>query len=492
MKRVLTARFMHETNTFSRVATDMALIRRRDFHLENEIPEAFRGTRSAFGATFEAADKFGWSLVHPVSANPKQTGIVTDEAFERITAMILDAVNNKGPIDGVLLHLHGAMVSESHEDAEGEFLSRLRQRLGPEVPIVVTLDLHANVTHRMAANASALIAYRTYPHIDQHERAWQGAELLERAMQREIRPKTVIARRPMIYGLDHGRTQRGPMAELIARGEALEQSGEALAVSICAGFSRANIHDVGPSVTVTVDGSPGRGQAIAEEFMDHAWETRDFTTVKLLPIAEAVALARKGKSGDKPLVVADYTDNPGGGGYGDATAFLKGLVEAGIDSVAFHAICDPEAVQDGMRAGVGTKTTLTLGGKTDSAMGGGPLALSGEVVCLTNGRFIAYGPMGGGVERDYGPSMVFRVGGIDIIVITNNGQAVDLGQFTSLGIDPTRYRTVAVKSMELFRAAFEPIARAVVLVDTGALCSEIYTPELFTRVRRPIWPLDTM
>jgi microcystin degradation protein MlrC len=490
LKRILTARFMHETNTFSREPTDMAMIRRRDYHLENEIPEAFRGTRSAFGATFEAADKFGWSLVHPVSANPNPSGIVTDEAFETIAAMILDAVDMKGPIDGVLLHLHGAMVSDSHEDAEGEFLARLRRRLGPEVPVVVTLDLHANVTRRMADNTSALIAYRTYPHIDQYERAWQGAELLERAMQGEIRPRTVIARRPMLYGLDHGRTQRGPMAELIARGEALEQSGEALAVSICAGFSRANIHDVGPSVTVTVDGDTGRGQAIAEEFMDYAWETRDFTTVKLLPVAQAVALAQQGRPGGKPLVVADYTDNPGGGGYGDATAFLKGLVEAGVESVAFHAICDPEAVQDGMRAGVGTKMTLSLGGKTDPSLGGGPLSLTGEVVCLTNGRFIAYGPMGGGIERNYGPSMVFRVGGIDIIVITNNGQAVDLGQFTSLGIDPIRYRTVAVKSMQHFRAAFEPIAREIVLVDTGALCSEIYTPDLFTRVRRPVWPLD--
>jgi microcystin degradation protein MlrC len=481
---------MHETNTFSRVPTDMAMIRRRDYHLENEIPVAFRGTRSAFGATFEAADKFGWNLVHPVSANPNPSGIVTDDAFETLTGMILDAVDAKGPIDGALLHLHGAMVSESHEDAEGEFLARLRRRLGPEAPVVVTLDLHANVTQRMADNASALIAYRTYPHIDQYERAWQGAELLERAMRGEVRPRTVIARRPMIYGLDHGRTQRGPMAELIARGAALESGGEALVVSICAGFSRANIHDVGPSVTVTVAGDVARAQAIAEEFMDHAWKTRDFTTVKLLSVAEAVGLARRGTQGDKPLVVADYTDNPGGGGYGDATAFLKGLVEGGVESVAFHAICDPQAVQEAMRAGVGSKTTIALGGKTDPSLGGGPLSLFGEVMCLTTGRFIAYGPMGGGIERNYGPSMVFRVGGIDIIVITNNGQAVDLGQFTSLGIDPTRYRTVAVKSMQHFRAAFEPIAREVVLVDTGALCSEIYTPELFTKVRRPVWPLD--
>ncbi len=133
---------------------------------------------------------------------------------------------------------------------------------------------------------------------------------------------------------------------------------------------------------------------------------------------------------------------------------------------------------------------MTLGGKTDPALGGGPLTLTGEVACLTNGRFIAYGPMGGGIERDYGRSMVFRVGGVDIIVISNNGQAVDLAQFTSLGIEPTRYRTVAVKSMQHFRAAFEPIARKVVLVDTGALCSENYAADRYVKVRRPVWPLD--
>jgi microcystin degradation protein MlrC len=494
MKRVLTGRFMHETNTFSVQETDMALWRRRDFHRDNEIPAAFRGTRSALGATFEAADKYGWTLIHPVSANANPSGIVTDDAFNEIGGMILDAAERQGPIDGVLLHLHGAMVVDSYEDGEGELLARLRKKLGPDVPIVVTLDLHANVTQRMADNASALIAFRTYPHVDQYERAWQGADLLERTMRGEVRPRTVIARRPMMYGLDRGRHQQGPMAELIARGEALEAAGDALAVSICAGFSRSNIRDVGPSVTVTVDSSIGdnipRGEKIAEEFIDHAWATRDYQSFTLLSVAEAVARARQGKPGDKPLVVADYTDNPGGGGYGDATAFLQGLVEAQVERVAFHAICDPEAVEAGIGAGIGATTTLTLGGKIDPAMGGGPLTLTGEVTHLTAGRFIAYGPMGGGVERDYGPSMVFRVGGIDIIVISNNGQAVDLGQFTSVGIDPARYTTVAVKSMQHFRAAFEPIAREVILVDTGALCSEIYTPELFDKVRRPVWPLD--
>jgi microcystin degradation protein MlrC len=496
VKRVLTGRFMHETNTFSVQKTDMAMWRRRDFHRDNEIPAAFRGTRSALGATFEAADKYGWTLIHPISANANPSGTVTDDAFEQIGGMMLKAAREQGPVDGVLLHLHGAMVVDSYEDGEGELLARLRGILGPDVPVIVTLDLHANVTQQMADNASALIAFRTYPHIDQYERAWQGAELLERAMNGEVKPKTVIARRPMIYGLDRGRTQKGPMAELIARGEALENSGEALVVSICAGFSRANIRDVGPSVTVTFDELTGStttappAQETAEAFMDYAWQTREYESFTLLSVAEAVAHCKEGKPGDKPLVVADYTDNPGGGGYGDATAFLKGLIDSGVERVAFHAICDPEAVAEGMRAGVGIKTTIAIGGKTDPKMGGGPLSLTGEVTHLSNGKFIAWGPMGGGIERDYGPSMVFRVGGIDTICISNNGQAVDLGQFTSLGIDPTRYTTVCVKSMQHFRAAFEPIAREVILVDTAALCSELYTPELFDKVRRPVWPLD--
>src|SRR5438477_8671432 len=271
---------MHETNTFSIQKTDMALWRRRDFHRDNAIPAAFRGTRSALGATFDAADNYGWTLIHPISANANPSGTVTDDAFEQIGGMMLKSAREQGPIDGVLLHLHGAMVVDSYEDGEGELLARLRRILGPDIPVVVTLDLHANVTQLMADNASALIAFRTYPHVDQYERARQGAELLERAMQGEVRPRTVIARRPMIYGLDRGRHQQGPMAELIGRGEALENSGEALVVSICAGFSRANIHDVGPSVSVTVEMARGvgrpHGQAVAEEYMDYAWATRDY------------------------------------------------------------------------------------------------------------------------------------------------------------------------------------------------------------------------
>jgi microcystin degradation protein MlrC len=490
-KRVLAARFMHETNTFSVVKTDLAAFRRRDFHRDNEIPTAYRGTRSAFGATFEAADTYGWQLVHPISTAATPSGLVTTEAFDHVAELVERAARDQGPFDGVLLHLHGAMVTQAHEDGEGALLARLRAVVGPAVPVIVTLDLHANVSAAMVEHADALIAFRTYPHVDAYERALQGADLLERAMQGAIKPRTVLARRPTIFGLNHGRTQGGPMAELLKRADAHEAAGDALVISVCAGFTRADIHDVGPSVTVTGDGDDPRLQAIADAFMDYAWETRDVSSITLLPIAEVVALARAGKPGDKPLVISDYTDNPGGGGYGDATALLQAMVEAELPDVAFHALYDPEAVQAALQHGLG-RAILTIGGKTDARLGGGPLTLAGEITTISNGRFVAWGPMGGGVARDHGPSVVFRVGGIDIVLITNSGQTNDLGQFTSLGIDPTRYRTVALKSMHHFRAAFEPIARRVVEVDTGALCSELYSEDLFRKVRRPVHPLDPL
>jgi microcystin degradation protein MlrC len=485
---VLTGSISHETNTFSSVRTDLDAFRRGSLLIGDEVAAARRGTRGALGATFEAAEKFGWTLRHPVSASANPSGLVTDAVFETLVGLLLAEAEGA---DGALLHLHGAMVTESHEDGEGEILRRLREKLGPDVPIVVTLDLHGNITELMARSANALIAVRTYPHIDYYERAWQGAELLARAMAGEIRPRTVIARRAMLRGLDGGRTQSGPMRELIDQGEAIEREGRALVVSVCAGFTAADIHDVGPSVTVTTDGEDPAAAAIAEAFMDHAWATRDFVSVRHRSIADAVAHASAGQAiPGKPLVIADVTDNPGSGHYGDTTDLLRAMVEADLRNAAFYAIYDPQAVQDAIRLGIGQTGALIFGGRHDPTAGGGPLTLTGRVVAVTDGRFQCFGPMAGGVWRDYGPSLLFRVGDIDIMMITNNSQATDLGQITSFGVDPTRKSTIAVKSNHHFRAAFAPIAREIITVDGGGLGAAILRGGSYTKVRRPIWPLD--
>ncbi|WP_192244562.1 M81 family metallopeptidase [Mesorhizobium silamurunense] len=489
--RILTGHISQETNSFNRIPTTLKHFRALGLLLGDEIPPALCGTRTTLGAMFEAAEKFGWMLSHPLVAKATPGGAVTKEAFAQLCAWFLAGAAG---CDGALFELHGAMVAEGYEDAEGEILARLRTLLGPDAPIVVTLDLHANVTEKMAANASALIAVRTYPHIDYYERAWQGAELLDRALRREIHPKTVIAKRPMLGGLDGGRTQVGPMRELIDRGEALEAFGKALVVSVCAGFSLSDVHDAGPSVTVTVDGDTAEARRIAEQFMDYAWETREFVSSPWMgaSIAEAVERAKSGESSaDKPLVIADNSDNPGGGAYGDATNFLRAMIAADLQNAAFHAIFDPAAVQAGIAIGVGNKGRILLGGKYAPEMGGGPLEVQGQIVSITDGHFRCFGPsfLGGGAWNTFGLSMLVRIGGIDVVVTSNNGQAVDLAQLTSLGVDPFHCTTIALKSSHHFRAAFEPIAREVIMVDGGAMLSASMRPA-YHHVRRPIWPLD--
>ncbi|MBO9354847.1 microcystin degradation protein MlrC [Bordetella petrii] len=486
-KRVLVAEFMHETNTFSIRPTGLEEFQGCSLHFDDAIPRHYRGTRSSMGAAFEAADQFGWTLAHPVVATANPSGRVTDAFFDDVCGRILDAASQA---DGVLLHLHGAMSVASHDDGEGELLERLRARIGAHVPVVLVLDLHATVTQQMAEHASALIAYRTYPHIDQYERTWQGARLLAPAMAGEISPRVALARRPILYALDGGRTTSAPMIELLRRADVIEAEGQALAVSIQAGFSSADVHDIGPSVAVTVDGDLAAGQAIAEQLMDYVWQERHYSTIHFTPLDEAVREAARPDGSGKPLVIADYSDNPGAGAYGDSTTLLQAMIAADLQNVAFYAICDPQAARAAAAAGVGSTVTLQVGGKTDPSQGGGPLSLTGYVATITDGRFIAHGPMGGGVARNYGLSAVFRVGGIDIVLISNNGQATDLGQLTSLGIDPTRKSAVVVKSMQHFRAAFEPIARQVLEVDAGALCSKDFKGRPYRRVRRPLWPLD--
>ncbi|MER9370582.1 MlrC C-terminal domain-containing protein, partial [Mesorhizobium sp. M0518] len=348
------------------------------------------------------------------------------------------------------------------------------------------------VTQKMATNASALIAVRTYPHIDYYERAWQGADLLDRALRGEIRPRTVIAKRPMLRGLDHGRTQVGPMRELIDRGEALEASGKALVVSVCAGFSKADIYDLGPSVTVTADDDTTEAKRIAEEFMDYAWETREFLSPSHVSISIAEAVERAKIAGaDKPLVLADFSDNPGGGNYGDATNLLRAMIAADLQNAAFYAIFDPAAVQAGIAIGVGNRGRMLLGGKHAPELGGGPLEVDAQIVSITDGRFRCYGPMDGGVWRSFGPSLMLRVGGIEVAVVSRNEQALDLAQLTSLGIDPLHCATIALKSAHHFRAAFEPIAREVIRVDGGGMGSATQSLRTdYCHVRRPIWPLD--
>ena len=490
--RVLIAQFMHETNTFSKLPTTLDDYRRRWLIEGDALVPRFTGTRNELGGYIDAAKQYGWQPVWGGAANATPSGKLTKECWETIRNRIVGVASDAGKLDGICLSLHGAMVSETEDDAEGALLELLRGVVGPEVPIATTLDLHANATVRMARNANALVSYRTYPHIDGYERAVQAAALVQEAMAGRKQPRCLLVQPAMLEGAEHGRTTApGLMLDLLAKADAFEGEPGIYVVSIQAGFTWADIPYTGPSVAVSHEpGAEARARAIAQELIDEMWHRREEGAKTFYrPIADGIAAARAGAGKKGPLVIADGTDNPGGGGYNDTTPVLQALLDAGIGNVAFGTIYDPGTVQQAMKAGVGAEIEVALGSHTDPAMGA-PVKAKALVKMLSDGQFKNDGPMNAGVETSMGPTAVLRIAGIDVVTISNRIQTIDRQVFLSQGIDPEAKSVLVVKSVQHYRAAFAPIAREIVLVDSGGICSPDISRLKFTRLRRPIWPID--
>lgn len=488
---VLTAEFSHESNTFSRCPADYAAFLDRGVRLgEDAIAE--RGNANTPIAGFlDIGRPAGWRVIHAISAAAQPSGPVTREAFDRIAGVIVEtAKEHAGEIDGVLLGLHGAMVPEFCEDGEGELLERLRAVLGPDVPIGITLDPHANVTRKMTELANIVVSYKTYPHVDVRETGKLAAGIMQRTMTGEIRPVTLRAERPMLEEVNGGRTDIGPMVERIAKARAYEKEPGVFAVSVNGGFGNADIEEVGPTVLVTCEGDRDRHQAFAEALVDDMWQRRFEKVTDFLSVEDAVAEARSYVATSGPLIIADYADNPGGGGYGDATGLLKGMIEADLEDACFGPMVDPEVAAELSKGRPGSTVSVRLGGKVDPEIGGGPLELTGTLVSVSDGAYVGDGPMLGGLRGSWGACAVLRVGDIEILVTTIRSQMTDLQQFRAFGIDPAAKRVVGLKSMQHFRAAFEPIAGKVTVCDSGALCTPDLSKLPYRRVRRPLFPLD--
>jgi microcystin degradation protein MlrC len=493
-RRVLSAEIAHETNTFSVKPTTLESYRERLYYEGEAIAANMGQAKCEIAAHVTAARHFGWELVQPIAARATPSGRTTAEAWAHLKGKLLAACDDGKRFDGVILALHGAMVTEDADDAEGDLLATLRQRIGPDPTVAITLDLHANVSDAMVEHADIILAYRTYPHVDQYEIAAEAALLLQHAMDGAISPSACVARAATIEGCNHGQTQEGVMVRLLARAsQYVASEPDVLAVTVCAGFSLADIPFTGPTITVIGDGENPVHRDIADDMIAEVWKTRAEVTVAIHSIDEAIGMARDGADGadgNGPLVIADFSDNPGSGAYGDSVRLLAAMIDAGLPDAALGVICDPDAVRACQAAGVGGEVTLALGSKVDAALYGPPLDVGATVEKLSDGSYVCDGPMLTGEARSMGPTAVLRMGGVRAIVATNNQQVTDRQVFLSQGIDPAQCTVVAVKSAHHFRAAFEPGARAVVLADSGSLAARDLTRFPWKNIRRPVWPLD--
>lgn len=487
--KVLTAEISHETNSFSRYKTGKKAFIDR-YVLMGDAALAERGDENTEIAGFvDAGRAHGWSIHHTLSAAAGPSGKVRRKAFDWLCEPIMDAINTH-PFDGLLLGLHGAMGLDFCEDGEGELLQRIRNQLGMKIPIAITLDPHANVSPQMCELANIIVSFKTYPHTDMRATGRHAGDILHRTMTGEITPRTVRVVRPMLEEVNGGRTDIGPMIERIDVARAYEETADVFAVSINAGFASADVKTVGPTVLVTGQGDFAAHRAFAETIADDIWNRRFEVLNDYLSAAQAAAIAARYTPVDGPLVIADYADNPGAGGYGDSTELLRALLGAGVGNACFGPLVDANAAKKLRTLAVGQSVQITLGGTTDPRFGGGPLSLEGQLVSISDGCFIGDGAMIHGLHGSFGPSAVLKVKGVEILVVSIARQILDLQQFRAFGIDPQRKQVVALKSMQHFRAAFEPIAGQVIVCDSGALCTPRYDRLPYRNVPRPIFPLD--
>jgi microcystin degradation protein MlrC len=487
--RILLAMFAHETNTFSTMPTGRRDFERCDLRYGGEVIERFANTNTCVGGMIDAAAAHGVALVPSIAAAAVPAGRVARDVFDHVLARLTADLRAAGPIDALLLDLHGAMVTDAHDDGEGALLAAVREIVGATLPIAVTLDFHANVSPAMARLATLLIGYKTYPHIDMADRGREATERLADVLSGRLRPTVALRQPPLLPPVGRQGTRSGPMRRLYDRAAELERDSRVATLSIFAGFPLADVPDAGLSVYVVTHDDQARADAIADELTELAWKHRHEFIHTALPVDQAVQQALALDGG--PVILADMADNTGGGAAGDGTELLHELLRVGARGATVACLWDPDAAATCTRAGVGATVTLTVGGKVDDRHGA-PVQVTGRVRTLSDGRFVHKGPMMRGLEGRLGTTAVLDVQDVKIILISNRWQTLDPEMLRFVGIDPIGEKVIVVKSAIHYRAAFEPIAHAIVEVDAAGLSSSNLARFDFRRVRRPIFPLDAM
>jgi len=485
--RFVVAMMKHETNTFSPIRTDWRRFEEWGAYFGDAARRAYEGTAMPFGAYLKLAREVGAEVVTPVAAEAMPSGPVEKAAYEAMVTPILEAVRRG--CDAAFLDLHGATVAESTPDGEGTLLESIRA-IAPDLPIAVTCDLHANLTEAMVRHSTALIGYKTYPHVDMEAVGEQVGRILLRALKDEIRPVMGWDRRPLLAQTLRMGTDDEPFKTLIRLAREAEAKGM-LAATVFGGFPLADFADAGMSAICIADGDQEAASAAARRLMEAAWEHRQELLYRPEPLAQAVARAKAIAEG--PVLLLDHADNVGSGGTEDVMTVIAEVLRQGMEEVAVAAVWDPSAVEQMAKAGVGARVTLELGGRTDMPsvkLKAAPLAITGRVRALTDGEWVVRGPMYTGVTVRMGPTAVLDTGKMQIVVVSRHHEPWDIGVFTSVGIDPRAKRYLLLKSRIHYCAGFAPLGRATITLDGEGVTTSDNARLDYVRVRRPIFPLD--
>ena len=491
--RIAIGGIVHETHCFADGRTTRDDFREQALHQGDAILEAMSGTRSGIGGMIEGASSRGWTLLPTLYGAAMPGGVVAEDAYQAMLRGLLDRLAAAMPLDGVLLALHGAMVTEEQLDAESDILDRVRAVVGPDAPIVVELDMHGNISPRTVELTDVLVAFDTNPHVDPHARGAEAATIMERLLRGAIRPTAAIAQPPLLLAPQTTGTADLPLRAVHQRAAEMEAEAAVICICVMGGFAYADTPCTGASVIVTTDGDPELARRYAQELVDLMMQHRHVALPQFLPPDAAVARALALPGG--PIILVDSADNIGGGTPGDGTDALRAMLAAEVQEGAV-ALADREAVEVCWDAGAGAEVSLLVGGKTDR-WHGEPVAVTGVVRALSDGVFACelpdnhFASFYGNTIR-MGRTAWLRVRGINLVLTERKTPPFDLAQLRGVGVMPEQQKLIAVKSAVAYRAAYLPIAAGVVEMDTAGLCTANLARFPYRYLRRPIFPLDEL
>jgi microcystin degradation protein MlrC len=483
--RIAIGQIMHETNTMFGPPTPVTEFQRQGWDTGDEIITEDRGVRTYLGGMIDAGEKHGVEIVPTFSANAHPSGTIERAAFDTMLEHLINGIRRAGEIDAVCVALHGAGSAEGIDDIEGTILQAIRQTVGPAMPVIATLDLHCHSTDLMVENATALLTVHEYPHVDSYERGYEAVELAVRTVSDEVTPVMHLTRLPM--AIAPITSFHGPARQVNERCWEWESKG-LLDVTFVHGYPHTDVPIISASVIAVADGDRDLARQAAEDVAGMIWEMREEFRTELPQPDEAIreALEQDGQ----PVVIAEVSDNPGGGSPGSGTHLLRAMLDAGLTDAAFGFVYDPETAEQAHDAGVGAEIEVSIGGKIDPAILGEAITTRAYVKSVTDGRYITTSPMGQGSERNLGKMARLVMGGVDVIVGSESHQTIDEGPFLLHGIDVRRCKVVALKSQNHFRAGYEPIASKIIRTDPPGWTTSNLRQLNYQRISRPIWPLD--
>lgn len=483
--RIAIGSLLQETNTFS-----PKLTRREDFqiHAGAALIESARFEQTEVHGFIDVLSRNNVEIVPLLGGWAVSSGRIVQSDFRALVDELLEALRAAGRVDGVLLALHGAWAAEGIDSADGYVLQKVRARVGPDIPIVASLDLHASVARSMTSSADALVGYRTCPHVDTADTGRRAAELMIAATAGKKHLTLAARKLPLVTQAEQMISDRGVFKELLDQARRLEQRTGVLSASLFPCQPWLDVEELGWCSVVVTDNDRALAQRCADELAQALWARRHDFVIDIPSVDEALDQAMRIEGG--PITLGEGADGTMGGSPGDSVHILAGILRKGLDHVPTAAVVvDPPAVARAIEAGVGQTITLSVGGKLNPAYST-PLTLTGRVKLISDGEFFYKGSCYTGRRVEMGRAAVLKINAINLLIAERPMPTTDPEMYRSHGIEPRDMKLVLCKSPLSFRMDYEPISMAVMSVDTPGCCRADLRQLPFVRVPRPMFPFD--